>query len=246
MRASGTPARLVTGYLGGEYNTQSGHLSIYQYDAHAWSEIWVKDKGWLRVDPTAAVDPERVESGLSDTIQQEGLFNNDLLSLYRYKHLAWINSLRLKLDALDYQWTRLVLSYSSKKQYDLVTQWFGHFKSWKIGGIIGGALILMMTIMWLVNIKKLKKKSLDKWLIQYQQVLIVLKNKGLEKPITMPASQFSIIVSQYFPLLNSNFSAFSQCFEALMYQELSTTHREQRLNEMNQYHQQIIKQLKKV
>ncbi len=246
MRASGTPARLVTGYLGGEYNTQSGHLSIYQYDAHAWSEIWVNDKGWVRVDPTAAVHPERVESGLSDTIQQEGLFNNDLLSLYRYKHLAWINSLRLQLDALDYQWTRLVLSYSSKKQYDLVTQWFGHFKSWKIGGIIGGALILMMTIMWLVNIKKLKKKSLDKWLIQYQQVLTILKNKGLEKPITMPASQFSIVVSQHFPLLNSKFSAYSQCFEALMYQELSTAHREQRLNEMNQYHEQIIKQLKKV
>ena len=71
MRASGTPARLVTGYLGGEYNKQSGHLSFYQYDAHAWSEIWVNDKDWVRVDPTAAVHPERVESGLSNTMQQE-------------------------------------------------------------------------------------------------------------------------------------------------------------------------------
>lgn len=246
MRASGTPARLVTGYLGGEYNKQSGHLSIYQYDAHAWSEIWVKDKGWVRVDPTAAVDPERVERGLSDTIQQEGLFKDDLLSLHRYKHLAWINSLRLQLDALDYQWTRLVLGYSSKKQYDLVTQWFGHFRGWKVGGIIGGALILMMAIMWLVNIKKSKKKTLDKWLTQYQQVLAILKKKGLEKPLTMPASQFSIVVSQHFPLLNSHFSAYTQCFEALMYQNLTAAHQDLYLNEMNQYHQQIIKQLKKV
>ena len=245
MRASGTPARLVTGYLGGEYNKQSGHLSIYQYDAHAWSEIWVNDKGWVRVDPTAAVNPERVESGLSDTMQQEGLFNNDLLSLHRYKHLAWINSLRLQLDALDYQWTRLVLGYSSKKQYDLVTQWFGHFRSWKVGGIIGGALIFMMMIMWLVNIKKSKKKPLDKWLIQYQQVLAILKKKGLEKPLTMPASQFSLVVSQHFPLLNRTFSDYTECFEALMYQKLTATHRDERLIEMNQYHKQIIKQLNK-
>jgi transglutaminase-like putative cysteine protease len=245
MRASGTPARLVTGYLGGEYNKQSGHLSIYQYDAHAWSEIWVNDKGWVRVDPTAAVNPERVERGLSDTIQEEGLFNNDLLSLHRYKHLAWINSIRLQLDALDYQWTRLVLGYSSKKQYDLVTQWFGNFRSWKVGGIIGGSLIFMMMIMWLVNTKKSKKKPLEKWLIQYQQVLSILKKKGLEKPLTMPANQFSLVVSQHFPLLNRTFSAYTQCFEALMYQKLTTAHRDQCLNEMNQYHQQIIKQLKK-
>ncbi|MFT5297003.1 MAG: transglutaminase-like putative cysteine protease [Colwellia sp.] len=245
MRASGTPARLVTGYLGGEYNKQSGHLSIYQYDAHAWSEIWVNDKGWVRVDPTAAVDPQRVESGLSDTMQQDSLYNNDLLSLHRYKHLAWINSLRLQLDALDYQWTRLVLGYSSKKQYDLVTNWFGHFNRWKVGGIIGGALIFMMMIMWLVNIKKSKKQPLDKWLIQYQQVLAMLKKKGLEKPLTMPASQFSLVVSQHFPLLNRTFSDYTECFEALMYQKLTATHRDERLIEMNQYHKQIIKQLNK-
>jgi hypothetical protein len=246
MRASGTPARLVTGYLGGEYNQQSGHLSIYQYDAHAWSEIWVNDKGWVRVDPTAAVNPERVESGLSDTIQEEGLFNNDLLSLHRYKHLAWINSIRLQLDALDYQWTRLVLGYSSKKQYDLVTQWFGHFRCWKVGGIIGGVLIFMMMILWLVNTKKSKKKPLDKCLIQYQQVLATLKKKGLEKPLTMPASQFSLLVSQDFPMLKKTFSAYTQCFEALMYQSLSLTEKEQRLSEMVQYRKQIKKELSKV
>jgi len=246
MRASGTPARLVTGYLGGEYNKQSGHLSIYQYDAHAWSEIWVNDKGWVRVDPTAAVNPERVEKGLSDTIQQEGLFNNDLLSLHRYKHLAWINSLRLQLDALDYQWAHLVLGYSSKKQYDLITQWFGHFSPWKVGGIIGGSLILMMVTLWLINIRKYNKKPIDEWLIQYQQVLATLKKKGLEKPLTMPASQFSLVVSQHFPLLKRTFSAYTQCFEALMYQPLSLVEKEQRLSEMDKYHKQLKKQLKSV
>ena len=94
MRAAGIPARVVTGYLGGEYNNtndssnskQQGHLSVYQYDAHAWSEIWIEGQGWKRIDPTAAVDPQRVESGWStDLLTQQSSLNNDLLGLYQLK-----------------------------------------------------------------------------------------------------------------------------------------------------------------
>jgi len=245
MRASGVPARLVAGYLGGEYNEQSGHLSIYQYDAHAWAEIWVKDQGWVRVDPTSAVNPERVESGLSQSLQQDGLFNNDLLNLHRYKHLAWVNTLRLQLDSLDYQWARLVLGYSSKIQYDLLTQWFGNFRAWKVGAIIGGSLALMMLIMWLVNFRKSKNKPLVKWLSLYQQILSILKAKGLEKPASMPAKQYADLVIQRFPSLTVSFIAYSQCFEKLMYQTLTDKQKQQRLNEMVQYQKQIKTQLKK-
>jgi len=246
MRASGIPARLVTGYLGGEYNKQTGHLSIYQYDAHAWAEIWVEDKGWVRVDPTAAVNPERVERGLSQALQQDAFFNNDFLNLHRYKHLAWINEFRLQLDALDYQWTRLVLGYSSKKQFDLLNRWFGNLRAWKVGAVIGGSLVLMMSIMWLVNLNKSRKKPIAKWLAQYQQMLELLKSKGLEKPENMPASQFLNIVTQRFPSLNSSFIEYTQCFEALMYQALTTAQKEQCLTQMSQYQQQIKKQLKKI
>jgi len=246
MRASGIPARLVTGYLGGEYNEQSGHLSIYQYDAHAWAEIWTEDKGWVRIDPTAAVNPERVERGLSQTLQQDAFFNNDFLNLHRYKHLAWINEFRMQLDALDYQWTRLVLGYSSKKQFDLLNQWLGHIRAWKVGAIIGISLILTMLIMWLVNLNKSRKKPVERWLAQYQQVLNILKSKGVEKPDAMPASQFSNVVIQRFPSLEGSFIAYTQCFEALMYQALMAAQKEQYLTQMNLYQQQIKKQLKKI
>jgi len=246
MRASGIPARLVTGYLGGEYNNQSGHLSIYQYDAHAWAEIWVEDKGWVRVDPTAAVNPERVERGLSQALQQDAFSNNDFLNLHRYKHLAWINAFRLQLDALDYQWTRLVLGYSSKKQFELLNQWFGTLRAWKVGAVIGGSLVLMMSIMWLVNFNKTRKKPIEKWLAQYQQMLELLKSKGLEKPQNMPASQFLNIVTQRFPSLNNSFIEYTQCFEALMYQSLTPVQKEQCLMQMSHYQQQIKKQLKNI
>ncbi len=65
MRAAGVPARIVTGYQGGEFNPLGGYLLVRQSDAHAWSEIWVAGRGWLRVDPTAAVAPERIERGIA-------------------------------------------------------------------------------------------------------------------------------------------------------------------------------------
>src|SRR4030095_16740700 len=65
MRAAGVPSRIVTGYQGGEFNPLGGYLLVRQSDAHAWSEIWVAGRGWLRVDPTAAVAPERIERGIA-------------------------------------------------------------------------------------------------------------------------------------------------------------------------------------
>ncbi|HEY5791079.1 MAG TPA: DUF3488 and transglutaminase-like domain-containing protein, partial [Gammaproteobacteria bacterium] len=64
MRVAGIPARVVTGYQGGELNPLGGHLAVRQSDAHAWSEVWLPGRGWSRVDPTAAVAPERVERGI--------------------------------------------------------------------------------------------------------------------------------------------------------------------------------------
>jgi transglutaminase-like putative cysteine protease len=74
MRAAGIPSRMVIGYQGGEYNPVGGYLVVRQFDAHAWSEVWLEEKGWLRVDPTAAVAPERVQFGaeMSRTISSMG------------------------------------------------------------------------------------------------------------------------------------------------------------------------------
>src|SRR3546814_5401401 len=67
MRAAGIPARIVTGYQGGERNAVGGYYVVSQSDAHAWSEVWY-DGRWHRVDPTAAVAPDRIERGLDAAI----------------------------------------------------------------------------------------------------------------------------------------------------------------------------------
>ena len=66
MRSAGIPTRIVLGYQGGELNPMGGHLIVRQSDAHAWTEVWLDGLGWHRVDPTAAVAPERIEIGASD------------------------------------------------------------------------------------------------------------------------------------------------------------------------------------
>ncbi|MFD2273469.1 transglutaminase family protein [Undibacterium arcticum] len=97
MRALGIPARVVTGYQGGEMNPIDGYMTIRQSDAHAWAEVWLPQRGWLRVDPTAAVAPERVELNLRGAIPRHTLAT--LLGLHAGQD-SWGAGLGLNWDAM--------------------------------------------------------------------------------------------------------------------------------------------------
>lgn len=262
MRASGIPARLVTGYLGGEYNgttngdqstgqlTNKGHLSIYQYDAHAWSEIWVQGKGWVRVDPTGAVDPQRVNSGWSnELLQEQSTLNNELFSLYQLKNIAWLNSLRLQFDALDYQWTRWVIGFTSKRQYNLLKHWFGKMASWKLALIIALALVISMTTLMLFlhffNRSKSKKQSLSSWQLVYQKVLAQLAKQGMTKPVDMTVNDFAKQVREQYPELAIVFTRLSVSYNSLCYQPLSTDEQVKLTLAMQQQYHLILQIFKK-
>ncbi len=259
MRAAGIPARVVTGYLGGEYNdassseessNQGGHLSIYQYDAHAWSEIWLEGIGWYRVDPTAAVDPERVSKGWSTALlEQQSQLNNDLISLYRFKQLAWLNTIRLKLDALDYQWARWVLGYSAKQQYDLLKRWFGNEMLWKAAAIIPIALVLAMALMTLfsrLGVGKKSKKKISPAQELYNKCLTALEHKGIIKKHHYTAQQFSSIFEEQFPKLSAEFSEITKAFELLQYQKPSKQEQQVLIVELASKVNLFIKTLKTV
>jgi hypothetical protein len=258
MRAAGIPARVVTGYLGGEYNnvnvvkdTQQndhyGHLSVYQYDAHAWSEIWLSGVGWKRVDPTAAVDPQRVESGWSNELLTQQLsMNNDLISLYQFKNIVWLNNLRLELDALDYQWTRLVLGYSSKQQYDLLKRFFGNHTPWKIAVIIATVFICAMAIITLfyrIDLTRFKRKNEEPFITQYKKLLSILATKGVIKPENMTVMDFSVVVSKKLPKISTEFRDFTICFEQLNYRKLNDVARLLQLERINYLCKQIVEKL---
>lgn len=125
MRAGGIPARVVTGYQGGDINPYDNTLVVRQYDAHAWSEVWIEDVGWLRVDPTAAVAPERISLGSELVFQENASFLSDVGYAARlFRSNLLLNELRLRFDTIDYAWNRWVLNYDRDNQYQLFSRLF--------------------------------------------------------------------------------------------------------------------------
>jgi len=114
MRAAGVPARVVVGYLGGEVNAVSGDIIVRQSDAHAWAEVWLDGRGWVRVDPTAAVAPQRVERGLAAAVPASEFRSR------RAEEPGWLRSVRWGLDGLISGWNSWVLGYDRNRQARLV------------------------------------------------------------------------------------------------------------------------------
>jgi protein-glutamine gamma-glutamyltransferase len=114
MRAAGVPARVVTGYQGGELNPLDNELVVRQSDAHAWTEIWLAGEGWLRVDPTAAVSPLRVEQGVNAALGPIGVIPNLIAS----DRLGLLSGLRFGWQVLNGRWDQWVVGYDTTRQKD--------------------------------------------------------------------------------------------------------------------------------
>lgn len=119
MRLAGLPARVVTGYQGGEINPRGGYLILRQSDAHAWSEVWLNREGWVRVDPTAAVAPQRIETPIdAELSRQTGNVRFAVPRLGPFRDLA--RQLRWSLDSLAIRWHYWVVGYSRARQARLL------------------------------------------------------------------------------------------------------------------------------
>lgn len=121
MRMAGIPARVVSGYFGGEYSANGEFLSVYQYDAHAWSEVWLPESGWTAFDATAFVAPQRINEGLEDAVTDpESFLSDSTFSLNRYRNVQWINWLRMQGAYADFYWTSWIVRYNHKQQDKLL------------------------------------------------------------------------------------------------------------------------------
>jgi transglutaminase-like putative cysteine protease len=110
MRAAGIPARVVTGFQGGTWNAPGGYLLVRNSDAHAWAEIWRPGRGWVRVDPTAAVSPERIELGAAAA--------NDNPA---WSQAPWLRAIRDRLDLVNGLWTRAIIRFDTLRQKGMLT-----------------------------------------------------------------------------------------------------------------------------
>lgn len=139
MRAAGIPARVVVGYQGAEYNRFENYMMVYQYNAHAWSEVWLEGEGWVRFDPTAAVSPERVELGVEAALGDDPAFLEDgLFSGMRRGEMNWLNTMRLRLDAFEYEWNRRVVNYDEDLQFEFFERLLGEVTEEKVLMLLAG------------------------------------------------------------------------------------------------------------
>jgi transglutaminase-like putative cysteine protease len=140
MRAAGVPARVVTGYQGGEFNRVGNYLIVRQSDAHAWSEVWLAGQGWVRVDPTAAVAANRIEQGIASALPA-----GEPLPFFVRTDATWLKQLRLRWDAINNQWNQWVLGYNQERQIGLLASLGFGIASWRElawGLLIGVGLLL--------------------------------------------------------------------------------------------------------
>jgi transglutaminase-like putative cysteine protease len=142
MRAAGIPARVVTGYQGGELNPIDRVFTVRQLEAHAWVEVYLSGRGWVRVDPTGAAVPGRIESGLARSVSA-----GEPLPLMMQPRLEWLRGVRFQWEALAHKWNLWVLGYSPERQRDLMSSIGMRDADWRA---LTAALFSILGLMTLV------------------------------------------------------------------------------------------------
>lgn len=154
MRALDVPARVVTGYQGGEINPVDGFMTVRQSDAHAWAEAWLNGRGWTRIDPTAVVAPVRIEQGLRELARQSGV--DPLFTIGGSADAGWmrlLRRLRFNWEAVENSWNQWVLTYSVQQQMNLLDR-LGFAPDWRVLGVLLALLgSIIATVLAVVSLR---------------------------------------------------------------------------------------------
>ncbi|MBK1694056.1 transglutaminase [Chromatium weissei] len=185
MRIGGVPARVVLGYLGGEQNQLSGHWSVWQSDAHAWTEIFIDGRGWVRIDPTAAIDSARVDN--SGATRLLGASQSMRFNLNHASVLAQLaRQFRLFGDTMNAAWQNWILDFSAADQLALLNQLgFGALREYGLAVLMIVAVSLTLGVIVLALLReRVKHDPLEAHYIQFCQRLarIGLARKHHEGP----------------------------------------------------------------
>ena len=234
MRAAGIPTRIVTGYQGGEYNPLGDYLIVRQSDAHAWTEVWLQNSGWIRIDPTAAVAPERVEKGIDGVFADErdsakrGVFHSEALDR------VW-QRLRYSWDTVNNSWNQWILGYGQSLQSEFLSN-FG-IKSWQgmtLWLTVGlGIIVLVTALLMLFG----KHGEHDPVLQEYLRFCNKLGRCGIRREPAEGPLDFASRVAALKPDLASDVHIISNLYAALRYGNRYTALRLRRLRHwVNVFH----------
>ncbi|MBT8142176.1 MAG: DUF3488 domain-containing transglutaminase family protein [Gammaproteobacteria bacterium] len=206
MRSAGIPARVVTGYLGGDKNAFSGYYRITQADAHAWTEIYLQDRGWVRVDPTAAIAPERIQQNLQQTFPEENLAG-------AFSSFPLLLRLESAWYALNTAWFDWVLEFNKEKQQDLLKSLGFEDPDWStlvwlmVSGILGFT-VFMSWQMW----RQTRRIVTDPLQKIYLKFIGKLEKQGLHKQTADGPLTYQNKALAMFPEQRSGILEFMQTY----------------------------------
>ncbi len=175
LRLAGIPAMVAGGYLGGSINSEDNFVTVRNSDAHSWV-VAIIGTHWVRIDPVAAIAPERVERSYIDMITPESL---PFTSVERYRNTPFISWIREKLDALEFKWNSLILNYNFSEEQ-------GFLAGFLMEHTVAAVILLMITLVTVVYItllisRLLKKSSNSPIADEYLRYTDLLKTLNLQR-----------------------------------------------------------------
>lgn len=196
MRALDIPARIVTGFQGGERNPVDGYWTVRNSDAHAWAEVWLEGRGWVRMDPTTAVAPART-SEFQRLAAPRGAFGQAMDSVIAP---GLVQQLRAAWEAMNGRWNQWVLNYTQSRQADLLRQLglsgldtppWQTLARW-LAGLAAAAALAIGFWMW-----RERRKPADGWQRLRRQAHAQLQRAGLAVPDHAPPRAMAALASAH-------------------------------------------------
>ncbi|MFM9912295.1 MAG: DUF3488 and DUF4129 domain-containing transglutaminase family protein [Methylophilaceae bacterium] len=214
MRAAGVPARVVTGYQGGEMNPVADYMIIRQADAHAWAEVWLDGQGWVRVDPTSAVSPARIQYGIASALPA----SEPLPALSRPSPFK---KLRLGWDSINNGWNQWVLGYNQQRQTAFLS---------KIAGskVTRGDMALWLSVLLIVIVGVIalwvlrpSRNTHDAIQTAWLKFQTKLARKGLQRQPAEGPLDFAVRAAQTFPACQGLIDEIVELYLPLRYGGIS-------------------------
>ncbi len=192
MRALDVPARIVTGYQGGEQNAVGGFWVVRQSDAHAWAEVWYEGRGWVRVDPTAAVAP-----GRTGTLQRLAAPRGVVAQAFDNISPGFVSQLRATWEAVNNSWSQWVLNYTQGRQLNLLRDIGFESPGWEdLSYVLFGIIVLVSLLgaawtLW-------DRTEHDGWLRLLARARRRLRKAGIEStPATSPRQLARLLLDKF-------------------------------------------------
>ena len=213
MRAAGIPARVVGGYQGGDWNPVGGYLIVRHSHAHAWSEIWLPESGWTRVDPTGAIAPERIERGIEASFPNEELLPGGLM---RDSEFFW--QAGMIWDNVNARWNDWVVQFNRMRQEELLMELGFDDPDWRdfavtLGlGLVAAMILLFAWLAW-----EFRPKRRDPAAASYARFVRRLARHGIELPTGEAPRDFAKRVRRLRPDLGIDSLAITELYLRLRY-----------------------------